>query len=65
VALVPLPLSGQQPYSKQILLLSIVSDNTLAGQVTEDNNAKINRAGVILMDASRKRTSGYFLPNKV
>ena len=65
MALVPLPLSGQQPHSSQIVLLSIVGDTTLARHVTEDNNAKIDRADVILRDACRKRTSGYFLPNIV
>jgi hypothetical protein len=65
VALVPLPLSGQQAHTLQIVLLSMVGDNTLARHVTEANNAKIDRAGVILRDACRKRTSGYFLPNKV
>jgi hypothetical protein len=51
VAFVPLPLSGQQPHSSQIVLLSIVGDTTLARHVIEDNNAKIDRAGVILRDA--------------
>jgi hypothetical protein len=65
VALVPLPLSGQKPHSSQIVLRSRVGDTTLARQVTEDKNAKIDRAGVIQRDACRKRTSGYFLPTKM
>jgi hypothetical protein len=60
VALVPLPLSGQQPHSSQIALLSIVGDNTLARHVTEDNNTKIDHAGVILGDACRKRLQDIF-----
>jgi hypothetical protein len=65
VALVPLPLSGQQPYSSQRVFLSIVGDHTFARHVTEDNNAKKIMLGVMLTDACRKRTSGYFLSNKV
>jgi len=63
--LVPLPLSGQQPYSSQRIFLSIVGDNTLVRHVTEDNNAKEARAKVMLKDACRKWTSGYFPPSKV
>jgi hypothetical protein len=65
MALVPLPLSGQQAHTLQIVLLSMVSDNTLTGHITEANNAKIDCAGAILRDACRKKTSGYFLPSRV
>jgi hypothetical protein len=54
MALVPLPLSGQQPHSLPRVLPSFVEDNTLGRHVTEDNTTKKYRAVVMLTDVARK-----------
>jgi len=47
-------------YRYHKILLSIVGDTTLARHITEVNNAKINRAGVLLRDALQKKVSRIF-----